>query len=492
MTWPPATLHAARSDRLFPETGWHVSGQFLAFWEAGGGLPVFGLPIGPEKASMGGLRVQQFERARLELHPQHASPYDFELGRLGADLLARAGRDWRGETGAAVLAGPCLAFDQTGREACGPFLTYWRGHGLELGDVGISWRESLALFGLPLTAATIEQFPSGEQLITQWFERARFEYHPANPDPYKVLLGRLGVELVGEPPPLPHAIVHLVPHSAIVQGHTLQVDVQIADAVSVVGALGDTRLTFARVRSGWTALAAVGALQPPGRLPLSIEAALPDGRASVTTVDIQVVNAHYPVERVDLPQAVQDSLARNGPALAQERARVNAIWPIVTPEKLWEGRFAMPAAGQIVSLFGVGRAYNGGPVDSYHEGVDIQNSAGTLIVAPARGRVVLAEPNFVARGGAVIMDHGWGVHTGYWHMERVLVREGQLVEAGEIIGYMGARGMATGPHLHWEMHIGPISVDPLEWVEQEWSAESDVLQFSGLRQLLLSILPNCL
>src|SRR6266498_1184324 len=83
MTWPPATLHAARSDRLFPETGWHVSGQFLAFWEAGGGLPVFGLPIGPEKASMGGLRVQQFERARLELHPQHASPYDFELGRLG-------------------------------------------------------------------------------------------------------------------------------------------------------------------------------------------------------------------------------------------------------------------------------------------------------------------------------------------------------------------------------------------------------------------------
>jgi murein DD-endopeptidase MepM/ murein hydrolase activator NlpD len=105
--------------------------------------------------------------------------------------------------------------------------------------------------------------------------------------------------------------------------------------------------------------------------------------------------------------------------------------------------------------------------------VDIQNSAGTPSVAAARGRVALAEPNFVARGGAVILDHGWGVHTGYWHMEQVLVTEGQLVEAGAVIGLMGTRGMSTGPHLHWEMHIGATSVDPLEWVEREWLAEPE-------------------
>jgi hypothetical protein len=471
LAWLPARLHAAPSDRLFPETGWRVGGTLLAFWEAGGGLPVFGLPLGPEHISAAGLHIQQFERARLELHPEHAAPYDVELGRLGADLLAGAGRDWQRETGTTALTGPCVVFAETGREVCGSFLAYWRGHGLELGDAGASWRESLALFGLPLTPATVEPLPSGEQRITQWFERARFEYHPANPDPYTVLLGRLGAELAGEPPPLPRPIVDLAPRSAIVQGHTLQIDVQIADAVSVAGALGDTRLTFTRGRSGWTALGAVGALQPPQLLTLSVEAMLPDGRTSVTTVALQVVNAHYPVERVDLPQDVRDSLARNGPALAEERARVNAIWPIVTPEKLWDGRFAMPAAGTMVSHFGVGRAYNSGPVDSYHEGLDIKNSAGTPIVAPARGRVALAEPNFVARGGAVILDHGRGVHTGYWHMERVVVAEGQLVAAGEMIGSMGARGMATGPHLHWEVHIGPISVDPLEWVEQEWLTE---------------------
>jgi len=471
LTWAPVRLHAAPADRLFPETGWRVGGQLLAFWEAGGGLPVFGLPLGPEQISASGLRVQQFERARLELHPEHAAPYTVELGRQGADLLARAGRDWRHETRTSALTGQCSAFAETGREVCGPFLAYWRRHGLELGDPGISGRESLALFGLPLTTAAVESLPSGEQRITQWFERARFEYHPLNPDPYKVLLGRLGAELTGEPPPLPRPIVELAPGSAIVQGHTLQVDVQTAEAVSVAGALGDTGLTFTRGSSHWTALGAVSALQSPGPLTLSVEASLPDGRVSVTTVDIQVVNAHYPVERIDLPQEVQDSLARNGPALAEERARVNAIWAIVSPEKLWDGRFAMPAAGRIVSKFGVGRAYNGGPIDSYHEGVDIKNSAGTPIVAPARARVALAEPNFVARGGAVILDHGRGVHTGYWHMERVLVMEGQLLEAGELIGYMGAWGMATGPHLHWEMHIGSISVDPLEWVEHEWLTE---------------------
>src|SRR5215217_3651441 len=150
LTWAPVRLYAAPADRLFPETGWQVGGQLLAFWQAGGGLPVFGLPLGPEHVSAGGLRVQQFERARLELHPEHAAPYDVELGRLGADLLAGAGRDWQRETAATALTGPCVVFAETGREVCGSFLAYWRGHGLELGDVGASWRESLALFGLPL------------------------------------------------------------------------------------------------------------------------------------------------------------------------------------------------------------------------------------------------------------------------------------------------------------------------------------------------------
>jgi murein DD-endopeptidase MepM/ murein hydrolase activator NlpD len=114
------------------------------------------------------------------------------------------------------------------------------------------------------------------------------------------------------------------------------------------------------------------------------------------------------------------------------------------------------------------RSYDGGPYDSFHEGLDIANATGTPIVAAARGRVVLAEPDLLVRGGAVIIDHGQGVHTGYWHQSDLLVRAGEMVEQGQLIGRIGAKGMVTGPHLHWDVRIGPTNVQPLEWIEQEW------------------------
>jgi murein DD-endopeptidase MepM/ murein hydrolase activator NlpD len=100
--------------------------------------------------------------------------------------------------------------------------------------------------------------------------------------------------------------------------------------------------------------------------------------------------------------------------------------------------------------------------------MDIANVNGTPIYAPARGRVALAKTGYVARGGAVIIDHGWGVHSGYWHMDEVLVQPGQMVEAGQLIGRMGAQGMVTGPHLHWEEHVGMISTDPQQWLDRDW------------------------
>jgi glucose/arabinose dehydrogenase len=116
------------------------------------------------------------------------------LGRLGDDLLRRQGRDWRQEsTIGNPLGGTCRRFDATGRAVCGPFLEYWDSHGLQ--DPRLSrYQRSLALFGLPLTGVQSERNSSGDTVLTQWFERARFEYHPSNPAPYKVLLGRVGAE----------------------------------------------------------------------------------------------------------------------------------------------------------------------------------------------------------------------------------------------------------------------------------------------------------
>lgn len=193
---PPAPQPPAACDRRFAETNQCVSGRLLQFWNQGGGLSVFGLPLNDEaerKTLDGTYRMQTFERNRLELHPEKSAPYDVLLGRLGGDLLYKQGRPW--ETLPREQPKPgCLYFAETQKNICEPFLSYWRANGLEFGDPGVSFRESLALFGLPLTSVGTETNPDGFTGQMQWFERARFEYHPNNPNPYKVQLGRLGAE----------------------------------------------------------------------------------------------------------------------------------------------------------------------------------------------------------------------------------------------------------------------------------------------------------
>lgn len=458
---------AATDERLFPETGWRVRGRLLQFWDANGGLPIFGLPLGPQsEARSGAFAAQIFERERLEIHPELRAPYDVLLGRLGAELLERAGRDWRREGDGQQPDGPCQHFAQTDRAICGAFRAYWRGHGLELGDRQISERESLALFGLPLTAPKLETNSSGDRVLTQWFERARFELHDEGQS--LVVLGRLGAEWVGpDAAPLPPVEVVLDPR-AVIQGHTTTASVEIDGATAVRATLSAATSPFVQTPDGWRTLLGVPVLTKPGPLKLRLEADLRDGRTVVRDVTIQVLDARYPRERINLPKEVTDRLERNQEAIRKERALVNQFWTQVTPERLWSGRFMLPAQGRISSHFGTLRSYNGGPYDSFHEGLDIANATGTPIVAPARGRVVLAEPDLLVRGGAVILDHGWGVHTAFWHQSAILVKVGDVVEQGQIIGRIGAKGMVTGPHLHWDVRLGSVNVSPLEWTERAW------------------------
>ncbi len=181
-----------------------IQGRFFEYWHANGGLEVFGYPITPEyleSTAEGNFTVQYFERNRLELHLDQQRPYDVLVGRLGAARLSAQGRNWE----SAPKADPSAPhyFALTGHAvAHAPFWDYWRTHGLELGDRGISERESLALFGLPLTEPALEMNANGDTVLTQWFERARFEYHNNS----LVLLGLLGREArsdVAAPPVVP-------------------------------------------------------------------------------------------------------------------------------------------------------------------------------------------------------------------------------------------------------------------------------------------------
>ncbi len=178
------------------------------------------------------------------------------------------------------------------------------------------------------------------------------------------------------------------------------------------------------------------------------------------TGSVAITHTNFPVERVDVPPS-QDSLL--SPEEVQKELNIRAgVFAKFTPEKLWSGPFILPANGPITSPFGIGRSYNGGPVTGFHSGTDFGVPIGTPVRAAATGRVAFAGP-LTTRGNSVIIDHGASVFTAYHHLSRIEVTEGQMVTQGQIIGASGMTGLATGPHLHWELIVAGVNVDPVYW-----------------------------
>ena len=187
----------------FDRTGHYLSSGFKNFWVRSGGLPVFGYPMTTEyeefNVDLGEFRTVQYtERQRFEYHPAYAgSPYETSLGRLGyADAERRGLLEHEAFQPVADPGTPGVEYvAATGHTMQGRFRDYWHRYGLDFGDAGISYRESLALFGYPISQEFVDPDTG---LVTQYFERAVFEYHPDHREPYDVLLRRLGAEAIHE------------------------------------------------------------------------------------------------------------------------------------------------------------------------------------------------------------------------------------------------------------------------------------------------------
>jgi len=263
--------------------------------------------------------------------------------------------------------------------------------------------------------------------------------------------------------PAPILAVEFVPPQ-VAQGHTLFLKVRTEREVSLAGNVDGRSLTFTGAGGEYWALAGFPPWSEPGAHPWSIVATDNEGRAVEASGYLLVTAADFPIQYIDLPTEREGLL---DPELVQaEWARVKALYLQVTPSKLWQGRFLLPVEGEVSSLFGTRRSYEGGPVASYHMGVDYAAREGAPVVAANSGRIALAE-ELIVRGKTVIIDHGLGVHGGYFHLSGIAVVSGQEVERGALIGYVGSTGLATGAHLHWEMRIGEIGVDPTEWTVRD-------------------------
>ncbi|MCB8979689.1 MAG: peptidoglycan DD-metalloendopeptidase family protein [Ardenticatenaceae bacterium] len=154
-------------------------------------------------------------------------------------------------------------------------------------------------------------------------------------------------------------------------------------------------------------------------------------------------------------------------SIDEERARLFAIWEQNSGPPQWNAPFQLPINSflEISSTFGARRSYNGGPYRTYHEGVDFAAYGGTPVLAPAGGTVVVAEVLYV-RGGAVIIDHGLGIYSGFYHMSSITVAPGDVVTPGQIVGEVGTTGLSTGNHLHWDLLVDGIWVDAQAWLDQ--------------------------
>jgi murein DD-endopeptidase MepM/ murein hydrolase activator NlpD len=124
----------------------------------------------------------------------------------------------------------------------------------------------------------------------------------------------------------------------------------------------------------------------------------------------------------------------------------------------------MPSTGHLSSLFSKGRRHPVLKITRPHQGIDIAAPVGEAILAPAQGRVIFAGWKSGGYGNTVEIDHGYGYLTRFAHASRVLVRAGQTVERGTIIAEVGATGLVSGPHLHYEVEVNGRPVDPLNFI----------------------------
>lgn len=267
----------------------------------------------------------------------------------------------------------------------------------------------------------------------------------------------------GDAPPrdLPMGFTSLeVSQTVAHAGEALAIRAQTEDSLAVAAHLGYWVVDLFRNGRALVGLTATTAFYGRGTPELAIEVADQPLWAQPWRIDDKewiFQEMTLTGEAAEIDQASIDS----------ERERMFALWAERSPVPLWTTPFDLPIHDylEISAPYGARRSYNGGPYRTYHEGVDFSAYGGTAVTAPAAGRVILAEKLFV-RGNAVIIDHGLGVYSGFYHMSELLVAPGDSVTAGQRVGSVGTTGFSTGNHLHWDLLVNVTWVDAQAWRDE--------------------------
>jgi len=231
------------------------------------------------------------------------------------------------------------------------------------------------------------------------------------------------------------------------------------DGATLEGSVGGQSLTFFPYAGGHAALVAPDLETKAGTYPWRVGVVDRGGEPRAARGTVKILARQFAVQRLTLPESMVDLDPETERRAVDEGARLRTLYQTISGDRLWRGRFTRPVAGTEPGTgFGARRIINGKPRRP-HAGSDYSAPTGTPVVAANTGRVALIG-EFFFPGRLVILDHGLGLYTLYFHLDRVDVAEGVIVERGHPVGTVGATGRATGPHLHFGVQLGAARIDP--------------------------------
>ncbi|HJN92923.1 MAG TPA: M23 family metallopeptidase [Dehalococcoidia bacterium] len=264
-------------------------------------------------------------------------------------------------------------------------------------------------------------------------------------------------------PSIDEALIFVEPQQ-VRQGSSFLIAVDSAAAGAASVAFAGEFFSFVREGDRLFTILPIEANATPGPLSFVIAVADRQGRPVLQhEATIEVLPANWIIEVVEIDAT--NARLLDPVVIAEDLAVRSEVQQSKTPERLWDGFFRTPTAGVITSTFGVQRSYNNATPTDYHTGMDQAGALGELVVAPNDG-IVAWVGETERRGRGVIIDHGGGVFTTYWHLSSFRVEPGAPIARGATLGRIGNTGLSTGPHLHWEIVIHGVPVDPLPWIRQ--------------------------
>ncbi len=252
--------------------------------------------------------------------------------------------------------------------------------------------------------------------------------------------------------------VQILPASPV-RGDTLSVVIraETGSAAPTVTVGGETYPSFMLSGNRYRALVPTSPNTKAGNLAIQI-----NGSEGTENVTVNIGARSFPTQYITLSGA---SAGLEG--TDYEFDRLDELRALRTPQRYWNGPMGRPSTGYVSSTYGLQRYYNGVfAEDYYHRGVDYAAGNGSPIYAPAAGKIIVVgrvEDGFVLNGNTLGIDHGQGVTSVMIHLSGFAVKEGDIVEKGQLIGYMGSTGFASGPNLHWGLFVNGIAVDPVQW-----------------------------